>query len=262
MNEKENLKKMEKAAAMGTLKGKILSNLLSPLLTVLVIMVALAYITNVVIPNMQKDFDAKIDSLVSFEDPADSHDLVLEDHSILGYTAADFEDAIIKSANQKAELEVYEVTLNDVVKLTDTGLFNWAALTKTQIITFKGIATYTVDLSKISTKDISVDNDAKSVTLQIPHAMLKEDINIPAEDMEIGEVINGILTWGEIKQSAEDFKKIQVVAKQKMLGTLVQNLTYVQADRFAKLSIGEIYGPIVKKIAPGYTLVVEFSSEF
>ena len=68
-------------------------------------------------------------------------------------------------------------------------------------------------------------------------------------------------TEAEKKQSAEDFKAIQQEAEKKMMQTLVRDQAYIQADKYAKLSIADIYGPMVRKTAPTYSFKVEFQSE-
>lgn len=65
---------------------------------------------------------------------------------ILGYTAADFQDAILGDSEHLKKLEVYKINVSDAVQLTDTGLTNLKIFTKTQLLIFKGMATYTVDL--------------------------------------------------------------------------------------------------------------------
>ena len=46
----------------------------------------------------------------------------MDNHGILGYTAADFQDAILGKSEQQKILEVYNIIVSDAVQLTDTGL--------------------------------------------------------------------------------------------------------------------------------------------
>ena len=114
-----------------------------------------------------------------------------------------------------------------MVKLTDKGLLSLPVFSKSQLITFNGSVIYTVDLTEMSESDVELDENAKKVTLWIPHAEQGE-INIPASEMEFGDVEKGFLAFG------------------------------LQADRFAKMTVWEIYQPFVAQVSPEYTFEVSF----
>lgn len=73
----------------------------------------------------------------------------------------------------------------------------------TQLLTYKGTATYTVDLGKLTRDDISLDEE-------------------------------------------------------KMMEKLEAQKTIEEADRFAKMSVLEIYQPIINAVTTGYSLEIEF----
>ena len=55
----------------------------------------------------------------------------------------------------------------------------------------------------------------------------------------------------------EDMSKIQKEARNKMTEKLEQQKTSEVADRFAKMSVWEIYQPIIDTVTSGYSLEVE-----
>ena len=201
-------------------------------------------------------FTGNLKDIVSREIPVEERDLTLENHGILGYTAADFQEAILGDSEQLKKLEVYQQNVSDAVQLTNTGLANLKIFSKTQLLTYKGVATYKVDLGKLSKDDITLDEDAMTVTIKIPRPEL-DPININEEDIEFGDVERGLLGIGKMKTTPEQNQKIQNEAREKMMEKLEAENVQEKADRFAALSVWEIYQPIIDKVTTGYSLVVE-----
>ena len=189
------------------------------------------------------------------ESASEAHDLVLEDDGFLGYTAADFAEAILGRPERLKKLEVLTREVTDMVTITDTGLGNLKMFTKAQCLTYHGIVTYTVDLGEINENSVVLDEAAKKVVLYVPHAVL-EPINIPSDKIEFGEVKKGALAFGNIEITPEQTAEVQTEAQHKMEEKLKAENTIEEADRLARLSVWEIFQPIISSTAPGYTLEV------
>ncbi len=246
-NEELFLKQVEKAARKGAASGSRRSGIFSSVLTVvLVIAVFLA---------ARRLFDPG--DLLKREAPVEGHDLTLENQGLFGYTAADFAEAVLGDSSQLKKLEVYTREVSDAATVTDTGLGRFKVFTKTQILTYHGTVTYTVDLSSLSKEDISVDEDSHTVTIRIPHAQ-EGEINIPSDRIEFGDVDKGMLAFGKIKLTAEESSKVQTEARTKMEEKLEEDRVAEEADRFAVMSVWEIYHPMIASVSPAYELEVEF----
>ena len=126
-----------------------------------------------------------------------------------------------------------------------------------QVITYNGYVVYTVDLSKLSKSDIVFNEEEKTITLKIPHAE-QEEINIPEDRIQFSDPEKGLLAFGDIKATPEQIMKVQAEARQKMQEKLDAGNVLATADRFAKLSVWEMYSPIIKGVAKDYSLEVEF----
>jgi hypothetical protein len=256
IDEEELIKKVEKAASkgarIGSRKGKLLNSLLSLAITVGLVIGGVAYI-KFSINNTWQDFKEQF----GFEDPAEKHDMVIENNGFLGYTAADFSDPILGDRTQLKKLEVYEAQISDAVTLTDTGLANLSMFTKTQVITYNGIATYTVDLSNLSKEDFSIDNEKKVITMKIPHCECGK-INVPSEEMEFEDTEKGWLAFGDITMNPEQLAQIQTEATSRMEDKLDELNERDRADKFAKMTVWELYQPTVSGVCPEYKLEVEF----
>lgn len=95
------------------------------------------------------------------------------------------------------------------------------------------------------------------ITLKIPHAV-QEEINIPEDEIQFGDTTKGLLAFGDIKMTAEQAAQIQAEARKKMQKKLDEDNVAAIADRFAKLSVWELYNPIIKGVAKEYSLEVVF----
>ena len=204
-----------------------------------------------------QNFTGSLKELVGRDAPVEDHDLSLDNDGVLGYTAADFQEAILGDSEQLKKLEVYTTDISGAATLIDTGLANLKVFTKTQLLNYKGTVTYTVDLGELSKDDITLDEEAMKVHLKIPHAV-QEEININENDLEVGDVDRGLLGIGEISMTPEEIQQLQSEARNKMQEKLDEENVIDEADRFAKMSVWEIYQPIIDKVTTGYSLEVEF----
>ena len=251
-NEEELLKKVKKAAEQGAVKANLKNSLLSSLPTIIVI----ALLGFLIVPKINA-LSNGFNSIFKIDEAVENHDLTIENNGIFGYTAADFEEAILGDSEKLKKLEVYKQEVSDASTITDTGLLNWGVFTKNQLITYYGSVVYTVDLSNLKASDIKIDEESKMITLKIPHAV-QEEINIPEDKIQFGDTNGGLLAFGDIKMTVEQSTKVQAGARAKMQEKLDEQKVLETADRFAKLSVWEMYSPLVKSVAKDYSLEVEF----
>ena len=258
-NEKELLEKVEKAAMEGARKGSG-SGAAKELIKALVLKVAIPALIIIavlmfIIPKVS--LTGSIKGIFEVDKPVEDRDLTIENHGFLGYTAADFAEAVLKDRTQLRKLSVTSYKVSDAATITVEGLAKLKMFSKNQIITYHGTAVYTIDLSALTDDCIILDENNKTVTLMIPHAQL-EPINIQAEDMEFGDVEKGLLAFGSIKLEPGDMAKIQSEAQAKMEQKLLYDNISAEADRFAKMAVWELYQPIISSVSSEYRLNVIF----
>ena len=259
-NEKELLNNIEKAAEKGARRGSFGADFIFKILSLVAVPAVIIWGLIFIKYSIEKkwnNFANDFKSQFTFADPSVSHDMVLDNDGIFGYTAADFAEAVLGDATQLKKIEVYEAKISDVVTLTDTGLINLNIFTKTQLITYNGIATYTVDLSQLTEDDFVVNEEEKTVVISIPHSECGT-INIPSDEMEFGDIDRGWLAFGDISMTAEDSAGIETQARTRMDEKLVELNEAETADRFAVLTVWEMYQPIVSAVSPEYKLEIEF----
>ncbi len=261
LNDDQLIERIEKAAREGACEGakQGTNGLSKKSINIpwkgLAFLIFVFWITTSVIPNLNPFNHLK--TLVDREEAVENHDLTLENHGILGYTVADFEEAILGDASQLKKLEVFTTEISDLATITKAGLGKFKVFSKCKYITYHGQATYTVDLSQLNQNNISYDEKTKVVTLSIPKPV-QEEINIPEENIEYGDTTKGILAFGDITLKPEEIGEVQGRAREKMEKKLEETNSMQEAERFAKLSVWEIYQPIVNGVSPECTLEVEF----
>ena len=259
-NEKELLSNIEKAAEKGARRGsfgadfifKILSLVAVPAV-IIVGLILIKYSIEKKWNNFANDFKSQF----TFADPSVSHDMILDNDGIFGYTAADFAEAVLGDATQLKKIEVYEAKISDVVTLTDTGLINLGIFTKTQLVTYNGTAIYTVDLAELSEDDFVLDEDNKTLTIYIPHSICGT-IDTPPDEMEFGDIDRGWLAFGDINMTIEQSSELEAEARTKMEAKLDELNEAETADRFAVLTVWEMYQPIISAVSPEYKLEIDF----
>ena len=192
--------------------------------------------------------------------PVEDHDLTLENHGIFGFKAADFETPILGLAKKKQVLIVEERDTSVNTTITNTGFMNWAIFNKSQILTIHGTGEYTIDLTKITAKDISLDKDKYQITIRIPKAELHSVVFDPSKT-EVGDTSRGWLAFGDIKMNAEESKSFESEAIEKLRESLSTEEAMKQADSFARMQAYETYEPIVEGVSPAYKVKIDFQDE-
>lgn len=191
-------------------------------------------------------------------DPVADHDTTLDNKKIFGFKAADFAEPILGDAVQQKLMIVEERSASVNTTITDAGFLNWGIFNKTQLLTYYGTGSYTVDLSKLSESDISLKDYV--ITVKIPHAEL-HSVSFDPSRTQIGDTEHGWLAFGSISLTADKTKKVEENAVEKLTSALNTSECLSEADRFARMSVTEEFQKLVSAISPVYRVDVEFQSD-
>lgn len=189
--------------------------------------------------------------------PVEEADLTLDNDGALGYTAADFQNAVLGGASEHQELIVFEQELSVPTTITKAGLGNLAIFSKMKSVTYYGRGVYTVDLSRMDSEHIRVDEKAMTVTIVIPHTVLQY-VNAELDKTEFEETDKGLLAFGEIKLTPEETKLLETTVMDTMREKLDSQEMYDEADRFAILKTWEIFQPLITAVSPLYKVETVF----
>lgn len=172
-------------------------------------------------------------------------------------TIVDFRDAIIEKFNDESKLVVKSVTANVKVDLKKSGLLDLKIFSKSQTLTYHGTGEYYIDLSVLGEQNIKLDNTNSTVVISIPHAQL-EPIEIDPDLFEATETTSGILAFGEMEFTAQEYNGIEKEAKSKLLDKFDQQQYYDMADAAAVEEITKLFEKVVQDIDSSYGVEIDF----
>ena len=170
-------------------------------------------------------------------------------------TAADFSEAVILEHAKTSRLIVHTARLSETISIASEGWGGWAWTSAYQDIVYTGDAQYTVDLSGLSGDDFSVNNELKTLTVQIPYAQLSP-IHIPAEQIKFRDVKKGWAAPKDIKLTAQENAQLEIQVGEKMKARLIDENTSAAANDSAKDVVAQLLTSTVHSIDPEFTVVV------
>ena len=188
-------------------------------------------------------------------DVPDSLSSLLPDEK-MGYNKIDFSNAILGESRTKSDFVVLEQDVSVTTRVSQA-LANLALFEKSQVITSYGTGVYTVDLSKLSDQDISLDTELNLLTVIIPHAALSY-VTVDVEKTEFEETKKALFAFGDIKLTNEQLNLLEQNIQDAMQEQLGTSEMLAKADVQALSQVRKLFEPIVQSIAPEIVLSIEF----
>lgn len=170
-------------------------------------------------------------------------------------TVADFSGPIITEHGGESRLIVHTAKLSETVSLSNEGLGGWKWTSTYQTIIYEGEAQYTVNLSRLSAEDFSVNNELKQLTVRIPYAEL-DPISIPADKIKFQDLEKGWLGPRDIKLTPEESTQLQIVVCGKMKARLIDENIIDEANEDAKNAVQRLLSGTVSAVDPEFTVIV------
>jgi hypothetical protein len=134
---------------------------------------------------------------------------------------------IINEIKEKQELIVLQIDLSKTITIDDS-FGDYPILKKSKDITFNGTGSYSVDLSSFNSDSISIDNKNKCIELSIPKPKINM-VTINEDKTLYGSVDRGVLRFGDITLSPENYSNILNSVKSKMKDSLGTDEFYSKA---------------------------------
>ena len=170
-------------------------------------------------------------------------------------TVVDFKDPILLTHGKDSRLIVHTAHLSETISIANEGLGGWAWTSAYQDIVFEGDAQYTVDLSRLSEEDFTLNNELKTLTVRIPYAVLSP-IHIPADQIKFRDVVKGWAAPKDIKLTAEENAQLTMQVNEKMKAKLIDENIIAVANENAKTVVADLLSATVQSIDPEFTVVV------
>lgn len=170
-------------------------------------------------------------------------------------TVADFQEPVLLTHGKESRLIVYTAELSETVSLADEGWggFKWNSTYKEA--KYYGLAEYTVDLSRLSEEDFTVNNELRILTVRVPYAALSP-INILDDKTQFKDTQKGWLGPKDVELTPEDHTKLMLEVKEKMKAQLIDKDVMAQANEEAKIVVEELLTATVQAVDPEFTVVV------
>ena len=184
----------------------------------------------------------------------DENRIVLSEKG-LRRTVAEFREPILLTHGKESRLIVYTAHLSETISVASEGLGGWAWTSAYQQIVYEGDAQYTVDLSKLTAGDFTVNNELKTLTVRIPYATLSP-INIPADQIKFHDVKKGWAAPKDIKMTAEESTQLTIQVENKMKAKLIDENLIDEANKNAKQVVAELLTATVQTVDPEFTVIV------
>ena len=181
----------------------------------------------------------------------------LSEEAVMANTTADISDAILGEARQKSELVVWEQDVQVESKISQA-LANLAVFAKTKTVHSFGTGVFTVDMGSVDESAIGVDEQARTVTVSIPHAQLQY-ITKDLEKTEFEDTKHAILGFGDVKLTQEQQNLLEQSIEDAMRVELESEDCLEDADKAALLVVYDVYQPLIAQVDDAYTLEVRFS---
>lgn len=191
-------------------------------------------------------------------DLPDSMGELLPDET-MGYSKFDFSDAILGESREKSDFVVLEQDVS-VASRVSQALANLALFEKSQVVRSYGTGVYTVDLSRLSEDDVSLDEAALTVTIAIPHAKLSY-VTVDVEKTEYEETKKALFAFGEIKLTNEQMGLLQQSIEDAMRVELESADMLQKADAYAVSQTQQLFEPIVRAVASEFMVRVVLQDE-
>ena len=170
-------------------------------------------------------------------------------------TVADFKEPIIMTHGKDSRLIVHTAHLSETISIASEGLGGWEWTSAYQDIVYEADAQYTVDLSKLSSDDFTVNNELKTLTVRIPYAVLSP-INIRADQIKFRDVKKGWAAPKDIKLTPEQSTQMMIQVNTSMKAKLIDENIIAVANESAKIVVTDLLTATVQSIDPEFTVVV------
>jgi len=174
----------------------------------------------------------------------------------MGYNKIDFSNAILGESRTKSDFVVLEQDVCVTTRVSQA-LANLALFEKSQVITSYGTGVYTVDLSKLSESDVSLDSELNLLTVRIPHSALSY-VTVDVEKTEFEETKKAIFAFGDIKLTNEQLNLLEQDIQNTMKEQLGTSEMLAKADVQALSQVHKLFEPIVQSIAPEIAVSIVF----
>ena len=168
------------------------------------------------------------------------------EEDVMGYKDSEITEMIATENRELKQLIVYEQDIKASMDITDMFL-NIEWFKKKQTVHLEARAEYIVDLSKISSQDVTIDRAEKRITVIIPRAELKT-VNIDFTKTTFDDIERNIFGWGDIKLTPEQQNEVEKDLQEALFAEASGSPYLASADLAAMRQVESVYRKILKNL--------------
>ncbi len=155
-----------------------------------------------------------------------------------------YDDIVLDEARQEKKLIILSQNATVPHEIKKAGLFGWSIYAQKKYVVLHGVGTYSVDLGQISSKDIVIHRDSKTIDLYIPEPELS--VEYLPENTEFFDSQNGLLRFGEMELTPEMNAELETMGKEKIRQNFESDeKALATARKFAALSVKELFETVL-----------------
>ena len=155
------------------------------------------------------------------------------------------EESLLKEIKNVNKIIPLEVELSKIITI-DKSWGNLEVFQKFKRIKFFANCSYSIDLSNLTTNDINIDSKKNELSINFPNPQIFS-INIDKEKTVYEDSSNGLLRFGEIKLTSEEFNIIQNEVQKSFEETMKDDEIYEKVLSDSKVSIENLLNQITDK---------------
>ena len=152
-------------------------------------------------------------------------------------------ETIIQGVSAENKIISTSVDLSSEIRI-DESRFDLNILRKTQVLKFHGTALYTVSLENLSERDVYISDSESYIRVYIDRPELYS-LNLNAEKTIVDRVHRGLLSFGAIRITPEDYRHIQTLALSQMREQLGGEDILFLTETNAKNAAAEIFESVL-----------------
>ncbi len=184
-----------------------------------------------------------VETVVPFDDEGNGA-IEIAQQKVPYVVEVDFTPVLLGEAQFEKKLIIMTQKASASEVAQKPGMWSIPAFKQTKAMIFHGEGTYSVDLSSLSQSDFVIDNEARTIKIIIPKPQLT--VKLLPEETEFFDTSNGVLRFGEMQITPEAMTTLETQGITRITETLKADAnTWETAEKFAKLSVKEIYEPLV-----------------
>ena len=160
-------------------------------------------------------------------------------------------ETVIRGVTAENRIISTSVSLSCEIRIEES-FFDLNIMRRSQVLRFHGTALYTISLENLSERDVHIGEHYIRVYIGRPELYA---LNLDAEKTIIDRVERGILSFGAITMTPEDYKRMQVLALEQMREQISGEDIRRISEENAKRAAGDFFRALLDILSDEYMAV-------